>query len=73
MNELEALAARLESLETSVAHQDQTIEDLNRTITEQWKAIEGLKRQMARLSDELAEAQSGAGLNASREPPPPHY
>ena len=73
MSGLEALAARLESLETSVAHQDQIIDDLNLTITEQWKAIEGLKRQISRLSDELVEAQSGAGLNAPREPPPPHY
>ena len=73
LSEIETFAARLDRLETSFAHQDRIIEDLNLTITAQWQAIEALKRQIRRLSEQLAEAQSGAGSEPSREPPPPHY
>ena len=48
------------------------IEDLNRTITEQWKIIDGLKRSLDVLTDRVQEAESRAGL-AAPEPPPPHY
>jgi len=73
LSEIENFAARLDRLEASSAHQDRIIEDLNLTITAQWQAIEALKRQIGRLSEQLAEAQSGAGSEPSREPPPPHY
>ena len=43
---VEALEARLDTLETRVAHQDRMIEDLNSTITDQWKLIEALTRQV---------------------------
>ena len=32
--------ARFEALETRIAHQERAIEDLNTTVTEQWKQIE---------------------------------
>lgn len=65
------LAARLDALEIKVAYQDQAIEDLNATITAQWKELERLGRLVARLEDQLREAQS-AGPQGP-EPPPPHY
>ncbi len=65
------LAARFDALEIKVAYQDQAIEDLNATITAQWKELERLGRLVARLEDQLREAQS-AGPQGP-EPPPPHY
>ncbi|AVO45368.1 SlyX family protein [Phreatobacter cathodiphilus] len=65
------LAARLDALEIKAAYQDQAIEDLNATITAQWKELERLGRLVARLEDQLREAQS-AGPQGP-EPPPPHY
>jgi SlyX protein len=65
------LAARLDALEIKAAYQDQAIEDLNATITAQWKELERLGRLVARLEEQLQEAQ-GAGPQGP-EPPPPHY
>lgn len=70
---LEALAARAEALETTVAYQAEAIEDLNATITAQWKMIDGLKRALDVLTDRMQEAESRAGLTGAPEPPPPHY
>lgn len=65
------LEARLETLETTVAHQERIIEDLNATITVQWQEIDGLKRRLARLDEELREIE--AGLPALPSQRPPHY
>ncbi len=35
---------RIEALETRIAYQDQTIEELNAAVTEQWALIEQLRR-----------------------------
>jgi SlyX protein len=71
MDEVADLRMRLETLEAHVAHQDRTIEELNETITAQWKDIDALRRQLARLDDELREVE--AGLPAPPNQKPPHY
>lgn len=64
---------RLDAVETTVAYQAQAIEDLNRTITEQWKIIDALKRAYEQLSDRVQEAETSARQAGPAEPPPPHY
>ena len=65
------LAERLEALETRIAFQDQTIEELNATITAQWRVIDGLTRKLATLEEQV---RSGTHIaDPSTEPPPPHY
>lgn len=62
---------RLEALETRIAFQDQTIEDLNGALTAQWKVIDTLRRKV-----ETLEEQVRAGVHIAdpeTEPPPPHY
>lgn len=49
MSEIDQLTARIDTLEMRFAYQDQVIEDLNRTITEQWKQIDNLTRRLANL------------------------
>ncbi len=71
MDDLADLKARLEALEAHVAHQDRTIEELNETVTAQWKDIDALKRQLNRLDDQLHEVE--AGLPAPPNQKPPHY
>jgi SlyX protein len=71
MDIIDTLIARIDALEARVAHQDRTIEDLNETITAQWKEIEGLTRQIVRLGDQLQEVRDRAPDGP--EPPPPHY
>lgn len=73
MHKIEALVARIDALETQVAHQDRTIEDLNATITGQWKQIETLTRQVKRLDEQLQDVRASAGSPGEQDPPPPHY
>ena len=65
--------ARLDALEIRIAHQDQAIEDLNETITSQWKEIDRLKREIERLGDRVASAEASIGPEGGDEPPPPHW
>jgi len=71
MNEA-GMAARIEALEIRIAHQDRTIEDLNASVTDQWKRIEGLEKQIARMADRLQRAEDSV-LPDAPDPPPPHY
>ena len=66
-------AERLDALEMRIAYQDETIEDLNKTVVAQWKEIERLTREFAMLSDRMARAEEGVGSDPADEPPPPHY
>ena len=62
--------SRLDALETQVAHQENTIAELNDAITAQWRKIDALERQVAKL---LAEIQFIGTQRDTTEPPPPHY
>jgi SlyX protein len=70
-NDIKTLAERIDTLETRLAYQDDTIETLNQTITAQWKQIDLLTRQLAQLSERLQEAEANAPGPANE--PPPHY
>ena len=73
MHDAEALARRIDALEMRLTHQDEIIEDLNKTIIDQWKQIDLLTHRLQRLGDRLAAVKDGAGPDAQSEPPPPHY
>jgi SlyX protein len=65
--------SRLDALEVRIAHQDDVIEDLNRTVTAQWKEIDRLKREITVLNDRLASAELSLGGDPGDDPPPPHW
>jgi len=52
-------------------YQDETIEQLNTTITAQWKQIDALTRQIAALSERLEASEANAPAPANERPP--HY
>ena len=65
------ISDRLETLETRIAFQDQTIEDLNATITTQWRQIDLLTRKLDTVEEQV---RSGVHIaDPATEPPPPHY
>jgi len=73
MPDNQALLERLEKLEMRQTFQEQTIEDLNATITDQWKLIDSLKRDLGRLTDQVREVENNVDQAGHKEPPPPHY
>ena len=68
---MDDVTGRIEALEIRVAHQDATIEDLNATITAQWRALDALKREVASLVDRFQDL--GRREPGAPEAPPPHY
>lgn len=61
-------SARIDRLEIRLTEQEAMIEDLNATLTEQWRVIDALKRQVLKLGEELEKA---GGSDAPERPP--HY
>ena len=63
---------RIDDLEITIAHQGRQIEELSDAVTDQWKTIEELRRQLARLEGKFAEL-----LEPVEAPPdtqkPPHW
>jgi SlyX protein len=70
MNDLKTLGERIDALEARLMFQDETIETLNKTITEQWAKIDALTRHVTALTERLQEAETR--LPRGNEPPP-HY
>jgi SlyX protein len=73
MSDIPKLTARIDELEIHLAHQDQTIEDLNESLSRQWTEIENLTRQLAKLGDRINIVEEHGGEPMPAEPPPPHY
>jgi SlyX protein len=71
MSDIKTLGDRIDTLETRLMFQDEAIETLNKTITEQWLKIDALARQLVNLNERLQEAETQAP-GAGNEPPP-HY
>ncbi|HVX75999.1 MAG TPA: SlyX family protein [Bradyrhizobium sp.] len=70
-DELRTLSDRLDAIESRLTYQDETIETLNQTITDQWIKIEALIRQVATLSERLEETEASVEGPANERPP--HY
>jgi uncharacterized coiled-coil protein SlyX len=71
MNEMERLGARIDELEARLTFQDETIETLNRTITDQWLKLDRLTRQISELTERLREAEDKSPGPVNEVPP--HY
>ncbi len=64
------LQSQIMELEIRLAHQDRQIAELNEVITEQWRVIDQLSRQMAQMREDMLALQVP---REGPEPPPPHY
>ena len=71
MSDINRLGERIDTLETRLTFQDETIETLNKTMTTQWQKIDALTRQLVHLNERLQEAETRAPGAANE--PPPHY
>jgi SlyX protein len=61
--------ASITELEMRLAHQDKAISDLNEVVLAQWRRIEALERQLARMNDEMQNMDQGP-VPIDK---PPHY
>ena len=62
-------------LQSKLAFQDETINELNEVITDQQNQLDQLREEIRLLSlriASVAESTAGAGTE-EKEPPPPHY
>ena len=71
MSDSKMLADRVDALEARLTFQDDVIDTLNKSVTEQWARIDALTRQLVTLSERLQEAESQMPHAANEVPP--HY
>ena len=64
---------RIIELETRLAHQELTIEELNLIVTSQQKELAILTLAIQKLHEQLKQITPSEFGAQSQEPPPPHY
>ncbi|MDG6881493.1 SlyX [Phocoenobacter uteri] len=67
------LLTQIAELETKIAFQESTIEDLNQALIQQQFVLDKLQTQVRHIAEKLKNAQSSNIASLSEETPPPHY
>lgn len=67
------LEDKIIALETKIAYQDASIEDLSSQLFEQQKVIERLESQMKTLGKKIRDVWTGDQTGAPADQKPPHY
>ncbi len=73
MSTIEELQEQIVQLQSRLAFQDDTIEQLNQAITQQQQAMDKLKMQMSFVAKRMKEMNPSLIASMSEETPPPHY
>lgn len=67
------LLSRIAELETKVAFQEGTIEELNQALIHHQFVLDKLQTQMRHFAEKLQGVQSSNIASQAEETPPPHY
>ena len=60
-------------LQSKLAFQDETINELNVVITDQQNQLDQLREEIRLLNLRIASVADAANTSEEKEPPPPHY
>ncbi|OTA15466.1 lysis protein [Xenorhabdus vietnamensis] len=71
--ELSEFEQRFEQIETKLAYQEATIEELNQEVRKQQIETDRLKEQLKLMTERLKTHQTSIIAPLSEETPPPHY
>lgn len=69
----EDLERRVQTLEEMLAHRDSELQDLSDMVTQQWKRIEALERELDRTKDRVISLEDSAGEAPAANQKPPHW
>ena len=64
---------RIVDLETKLAFQDETINELNDVITDQQQQLDKLHEEVRLLNIRIVSLAESSTDSNEKEPPPPHY
>lgn len=64
---------RIIDLESKLAFQDETINDLNEVITDQQHQLDQLREEIRLLNLRISSVAENSSVSEEKEPPPPHY
>ena len=67
------METKITDLEIRLTHQEAAIEEMNIVLLQQHQLIETLKAELSLLQRQLRDMGSSNVVDASQEPPPPHY
>lgn len=60
-------------LQSKLAFQDETINDLNEVITDQQHQLDKLREEIRLLGLRISSVAETSSVSEEKEPPPPHY
>ena len=60
-------------LQSKLAFQDETINELNEVITDQQNQLDQLREEIRLLSLRIVSVAEASNISEEKEPPPPHY
>ncbi|HFD31265.1 MAG TPA: SlyX family protein [Gammaproteobacteria bacterium] len=72
-NETKILSEKIIELESKLAFQEHTIQELNEVVTLQQTELMLFKNQLKLLHERLESQSESNIVDASKETPPPHY
>lgn len=67
------LQARVQTLEEKLAHREVEINDLSDMVSQQWKRLEALEREIDRTKDRIVTLEDEVGEGPDANVKPPHW
>lgn len=67
------LESRVQALEELLAHRDAEHQDLSDMVSQQWKRIEALEREIERTKDRIITLEDEVGDGPAADQKPPHW